>query len=777
MKHTPAALALVVLWAAVLAALAWFVRSEMAVSSDLRLFLPTPETPTERLLLEEIGEGPASRVLIATLGNAPAEQLAATSQALTGVLRGNAEFAWVANGELAFDSLPDELLPYRFLLSRTLDGQPLDASYLATVLEERVRDLSSPAGLVLEPLIPRDPTLETLTLLEQWQPAQGPRREFEVWFDAAGERALLLAATRAPAFDPAAQRAALEALEHAFATTERDPATTLTVTGTGNFSVLMEARTRAEVQWLGAAATAAMVIVVLLAYRSAGSVLLSALPLLTAGAAGLAAVTALFGAVHGITLAFGFTLIGVAQDYPLHLLSHRRADLTAREIARRIWPTLATGVASTCIAYLTFLFSGVLGLVQLACFTVAALAVAALVTRFLLPVLMATDGRDVGTSRALGRIWRATTGLPRARWAGAALLAGCAATIAFGRTPLWDNDLTNLTPVPADLVRRDQELRAELGAADTRFLMVVDASDEQEALRRLEALDPLLGSLAERGVIAGYDHAARYLPSAVAQRARQAKLPEPDVLRSALAAAASRTPFRPGVFEPFVADVARAATLAPLTIDALGATPLAATLATLLSSSVDGSRALVTFRGVRDAEALSAVAAAAPGIALLDLRAQSEALVERQRIRILASLGVAAVLLVGVVAVALRSRPRVTRVLAPLILTTFVVVAVLQAAGVPLNLFHLISLVLVAGLGLDYALFFEHAADDPAEQRRTLHAVLVCSLSTFVVFALLAMSSLPVLRAIGMPVAIGVASNFALALLLSRPDRERAAEG
>ena len=89
----------------------------------------------------------------------------------------------------------------------------------------------------------------------------------------------------------------------------------------------------------------------------------------------------------------------------------------------------------------------------------------------------------------------------------------------------------------------------------------------------------------------------------------------------------------------------------------------------------------------------------------------------------------------------------------------------------PLNLFHLISLVLVAGLGLDYALFFEHAADDPAEQRRTLHAVLVCSLSTFAVFALLAASSVPVLRAIGLPVAIGVASNFLLALLLTRPVR------
>ena len=31
-----------------------------------------------------------------------------------------------------------------------------------------------------------------------------------------------------------------------------------------------------------------------------------------------------FGPIHGITLAFGFTLLGVAQEYPLRLLSHRR---------------------------------------------------------------------------------------------------------------------------------------------------------------------------------------------------------------------------------------------------------------------------------------------------------------------------------------------------------------------------------------------------------------------------------------------------------------------
>jgi predicted exporter len=39
------------------------------------------------------------------------------------------------------------------------------------------------------------------------------------------------------------------------------------------------------------------------------------------------------------------------------------------------------------------------------------------------------------------------------------------------------------------------------------------------------------------------------------------------------------------------------------------------------------------------------------------------------------------------------------------------------------------------------------------------------------VFALLAVSELPVLRSIGAPITIGVVANFVLALLLTRPQR------
>ncbi len=64
--------------------------------------------------------------------------------------------------------------------------------------------------------------------------------------------------------------------------------------------------------------------------------------------------------------------------------------------------------------------------------------------------------------------------------------------------------------------------------------------------------------------IGGYDHAARYVPSAATQLRRQQRLPDADALREALQAALAGTPFRPDVFEPFVQDVERARTLPPL---------------------------------------------------------------------------------------------------------------------------------------------------------------------------------------------------------------------
>jgi predicted exporter len=766
---TAGKVALFAVWTAAIAGLGWFVDRNLVVGSDLRLFMPSPRTAEERMLLEEIGEGPASRMLLIAISGGDPEDEADTSRALGAALRGNDEFRWVANGEGSLEDIPDRLLPYRYLLSPTLDHSRFDTAFLTAQLRERLRDLASPAAGFLEPVLPRDPTLELLKLAESWQPTAQPQLLNDVWFDSAGRDALLVAETRAAGFDPRGQRAAADALHRAFEQVRTDAKLGLEASGPGAFSVLMKERTQAEAQRFGTLATIGMVILMLVAYRSVPVLLLGLMPLASAGLAGLAAVSATFGVVHGITLAFGFTLIGVAQDYPVHLFSHQHAGLDPRDNVRALWPTLATGVVSTCVAYLAFLFSGVRGLAQLSVFTVAGLAVAGLTTRYLLPPLVPQHGHDAAESAALGRLWNRVAGWPRPLWLGLALAAVCMAVLWLSPHPLWNNELGGLTPVPRPLIERDVALRHELGAPDIRYLLLIQGDDAQEVLAREVALEPKLEAMVTHKTLTSFDDAVRYLPTREQQLRRQSALPDRSALEASLDAAARATTFKPDVFVPFLEDVERARALPPLGPEDLAGTPLEARVGGLLLAREGHWTGLVTLTGLKDPDALRQIAATTEGATLLDLKQASEALVAHQRERILWCLAASGVLLVVVVIVALRDLARARRVLAPMALTTLVVLALLHGAGVSLNLFHLIALVLAAGLGLDYALFFERAADDPAEQRRTLHAVLVCSLSTLMVFALLSFSTLPVLRSIGITVAAGVVSNFVLALLISRP--------
>ncbi|HSX58847.1 MAG TPA: MMPL family transporter [Tahibacter sp.] len=768
-----ARLVLLALWLALLAGLLAYILGALKISTDLRSFMPPARTPEQRLLLDEIGEGPGSRLLLLAIDGDEPDTLADISKALVPKIRGDARFVRAMNGEGDIGALADDLLPYRYLLSPTLDAERFDAAMLRDQLQQRVQDLGSPAAAWFKPLLANDPTLETLKLAEAWAPPGEPERYAEVWFTRDGTTALLLAETVAGGFDPAAQRDAQDALDGWFREAAKDTKARLVLSGPGVFTVRINATTSAEANRIGLYDSIGFITLLLLAYRRVGTVMAGALPLVSGGLAGMAAMALVFGGAHGITLAFGFTLIGVAQDYPIHLFSHLRRDRTPAAVASLLWPTLATGVASTCIAYLAFFASGVDGLEQLAVFTIVGLATAALTTRFGLVHLLGSRPHDAADSAWLAALWRRLARLPRPRWLAPLLAIAAVAAMIWAPGAFWENNLAALTPAPPDLVAQDTRLRQELGAPDVRYLLVIEGADADAVLAASEKLEPKLAQLQRDAAIGGYELPSRYLPSLATQRARQANLPDPATLRSALDDAQQGLPFKPGSFDAFLRDVEAARALPPLTAERFLASPLGLRLKAQLQPRDGHWIGLVTLSGVADRDALIGLAAQPDTPArLLDLKNASESLVAAYRTRVLYSLAVAALLLVVVVTVALRRRSRVLRVLLPMAVTTLLILAVLRLCGVSLSLFHLIALVLAAGLGLDYALFFEHVEDDEHEQRRTLHAILVCSASTFLVFLLLALSSLPVLRAIGTTVTLGVAFNFALALLLTRPRQE-----
>jgi predicted exporter len=416
-------LALALAWLALLLAAGWWTGTRLEFSGDLRRFLPDPRTPEQRLLMDELGDGPGSRLLLVALSGDAPETLAVQSQSLHDALAADPRYSLVANGgDAGLEAFPEHLRPYRYLLSPSFDETPLDADALRDALDARLQDLGSPAAALVEPLLPSDPTLETLVLAEAWAPNAAPQRQHGVWFDRAGEQALLLVETRAAGFDPTGQVEAVETIQTLFDEARGDSTATLEMTGPGAFSVEIGGRTQREAQRIGLADTIGLVLLLWFAYRSWKQPLLGVLPLASAGIAGLAAVALLFPAgVHGITIAFGFTLIGVVQDYPIHFFSHQRAGLSPWRNVRALWPALSTGVVSTCIAYATFLFSGVDGLRQLAVFTIAALAVAALATRLLLPGIVDPSPPDLAHSPCLQRLWHRIEALPRPKWSLAVL--------------------------------------------------------------------------------------------------------------------------------------------------------------------------------------------------------------------------------------------------------------------------------------------------------------------------------------------------------------------
>src|SRR5690606_26280815 len=123
------------------------------------------------------------------------------------------------------------------------------------------------------------------------------------------------------------------------------------------------------------------------------------------------------------------------------------------------------------------------------------------------------------------------------------------------------------------------------------------------------------------------------------------------------------SPFRAGVFAPFLADVEAARTAPPLRPADLAGTPLEAVASGMLVQGEGGRvTALATLGGLEDADAVAALVEPA-GARLLDLKQTSESLVQAWRGQVLAALAVAALLLAATVWFALRTPRRVVRVL------------------------------------------------------------------------------------------------------------------
>jgi predicted exporter len=563
-----------------------------------------------------------------------------------------------------------------------------------------------------------------------------------------------VAETKAAGFDAEAQAALQGDVRTIFASLNEPSPRRLLMSGPGVFTVEIQHTIESEAWWLSTTAATMVLLFLYASYRSITLVLLSLIPLSSGIISGMLAVQGCFGFIHGITLGFGITLLGVVDDYPIHLFSHLTARSSAPEVMQAIWPTMRLGVLTTAVGFASLLLAGFPALAQLGLFAVAGLLTAAAVTRWILPLCVPKGflPRDVRAefSSALQWLTGAKAVIPLA-----VILAS--ATLLWSHTPVWETDLASLSPVSEDKERLDRQLRTELSAPDLRDLLVIEGQTEEDVLQSGEAVLPKLEQLRAGEAIGGYELISTYLPSRRAQQERQQALPEGRVVKQNLETALKGLPFAPGLFATFLEAVETARTQSPIDRKAFEGTALEIKVASLMFTQQGRWTAVVPLRGVRERQQLDQTVNGwnMPSVAYVDLKSESNRLMIAYRDRTLAVLGWGLLAIASILAVGLKSIKALGPILLPIVSALVVVAAVVNISGEPLSLFHVATFLLVIGLGLDYALFFNRPEGTGHERARTLYGLLVCSATTILVFGVLAWSTIPVLHAIGVTGAIG----------------------
>ncbi|NDP38670.1 MAG: MMPL family transporter [Rhodoferax sp.] len=751
--------------------------SRTSFTTDLSAFMPRNPTPEQQLLMDQLREGLASRLILVGIEGADAPRRARLSKHIAQRLRADAAFVTVNNGE-PVNTERDQafLFNNRYLLSPAVTPERFSAEGLHAALGESIDLLASPAGLLVKSMLPRDPTGEMVQLLEQLSSGTQPKMMGGAWASRDGARALLLMQTRAAGSDTDAQEHAMTAIRHAFeAAPERHADAQLLMSGPGVFSVTSRDTIKSQVTLLSLISFGLVAALLLLVYRSFTALALGLLPVISGVLAGIAAVSLGFGSVHGITLGFGTALIGEAVDYSIYLfVQSEQGEADPQHWIKRFWPTIRLGVLTSIAGFAALLLSGFPGLAQLGLYAIAGLVVAAAVTRFVLPQLLPANFRvhDVTkVGRVLSRLVDRATAL---RWPAALLLLLACAVLINSRSSLLNDKIASLSPVSQADVALDTSLRADMGAPDVRYVVVVSAASQEEVLRSAEQVSTLLQVQVDQGELAGFQSPSRYLPSTATQRARQASLPAAAPLAANLAQAVQGLPVRAQLLTPFLADVEAARNQALLVPKDLAQTSMAMALDALLLAQENRWTALLPLTapegvGIQADKIRTALTRAGlNNVLFVDMKAESDHLYGGYlHEATLLSLG-GLVAIVGLLLLVFRSPTRVLRLIAPLAAAVITVTAALALLGQQLIILHLVGLLLVVAVGSNYALFFDRLDARTPISPRTLASMLFANLTTVAGFGVLAFSKVSLLQAMGVTVAPGVILALVYAAIFAR---------
>jgi len=580
------------------------------------------------------------------------------------------------------------------------------------------------------------------------------------------EWAVVLISLHDAAFSSAAQDSVLPRLDKAAAALRAaQPEVSLRTAGIAPVAAVVARSAQSEMSAIGLGSVVGIVLLVALVFRRASVLALVLLPILVGTLCASSVALLVFGSIHALTLVFGASLVGVAVDYGLLYLcsgvGEQPFDPFARR--RRLFAGLSLALATVVCAYAGLALAPFPGLRQMSLFAGVGLVAAWLTVMLWYPWLARANPHGEKLAATLGRARAAWPSFGRGR-VGLALATVVVLVAAPGIARIHvQDDVRALQSVPLPLLLEQAEVAKLAGVASPAQLFVVRGASPEETLQREEALGAKLSAMVGEGTLEGFQAVSRRIPS----RARQ----QADC--TALRGLYSDAQWQAAMNEASGLDATRFAEqlrCEPLDFDAWLANPVSEAFRPLWLGRVGDAYASVTMlnglQGAAVVARLQALATQLPGVSWVDKPAAISEVLQRYRSRMLWVV-VGAYVLALVLMLARYGRDA-WRPLAPPLAGSLLALGVLGWSGLPFQLFAVLGLFLVLGMGVDYGVFL-------IEQPRrgdgaTWLAVSMAALMSILSFGLLALSHMPALRVFGLTTLVGIAGAWLLAPSFSRRD-------
>lgn len=750
-----------VLGIATLAGLLWLGHLDLGrkISTDVLDLIPADERAPELALVRELAaEAEARTMFFALTGADGAAAPAEVARRFAAELARSPAFAQALPlaGTETRDALGRELFAQRFTLLFPLWLQEREAAFVATggdstrfagwLADDTAaalgRFLTAPEAFAMQDTLPADPLLLMPGLLTRLKgglalmPATTTRKP----------AALVTARIAASPLREEGQGPVFAAIAQATATVRAEfPGLMVAYTGVNRFAAASRVRIEREFTWLNALSLAAVLAVALIFIRGAHRGL-HLVPVVACSVIGAwVAATFVFERLHILVFVVGSLLTGVAIDYAFYLFLQPPATPGEdywKKVRRLLQPLLAS--CFTTVAGFALLTRSELPLIrQLGVFVGAGLvcALAAAVIYF------STVRNAFLETRALRGGQALTPGFRQ--WVRRGLVALWLAALPGLFLLHWRDDIRELEIPSAALQQEDARIRALFGDGGDRTVFLTHGAGMAEARAALEKFHAWLRTAS--GPDAEFASLGSVVPTAAAHAHGVRFVREQTGFAPRLRAALTQAGFEAEGFAPFFADYARYAADASATDLEPAVRAVHAQLRGPMTLLLHLGQPLTWFVTLANRAPATPPPAEVHTVSASQLQSLNQLFARyRQSALRLSLLGLGIVGLGVFLTYGLRDGVRIFAIPCGTCLGIF---GVFGWLGQPLNLFHLLGAFLGVCLTHNYSIFSVTSAyrHEPPPV-----SVRLSALTTAASFGVLALSGIPVVRALGTTVALMV---------------------